>query len=504
MTASISRLAWLSIAALMLALLAGCDNGNDGAITVSLIDPGDEAQQIGRKFLSPGARQLRMAQAQGLVRYDDEGQIVPGLAQRWVVTDDGLSYIFRLHKRDWSDGKTVTAQDVARGLNERIAIEKEGRFSAEMMKVRDVIARTRQVVEVRLDSPSPSFLTILALPEMGVRTDDQGTGPFALTAPENGNGDDEEATAAGPFWLDLSTAETEMLDEEDAAAKRRVFLTTDRAALAIQRFRNSQSDIVLGGRFQHLPLVNVSGIARSRLQLDPVAGLFGLEIVNHDGFLSDPVNREALAMAIDRSDLFSGLQLTDWTATTRLIPENITDYQPEVANRWSESSIAERRAIARVRVLIWEEANGPVQTLRVAMPEGPGARYLTERLRTDWRLIGIKIEAVAMDAEADLRLIDEVAPYGQAEWYLARLSCVHLPLCDEEADFVLQDARAAYDSAKRSAGIARAETLMTQHNGYIPLGLPLRWSLVRGDIPGYAPNATGLHPLWPLVLDPIS
>ncbi|MEM1134100.1 MAG: ABC transporter substrate-binding protein [Pseudomonadota bacterium] len=501
MTASSSRSAWLSIAALILILLAGCDNGNDGAITVSLIDPGDEAQQIGRKFLSPGARQLRMAQAQGLVRYDDEGQIVPGLAQRWVVTDDGLSYIFRLQDRDWSDGKAVTAQDVARGLNERIEIEKTGRFAAEMMKVRDVIARTGKVVEVRLESPSPNFLTILALPEMGVRTDNQGTGPFGLTTLNN---DDEEDTEAGPFWLDLSAAETEMLDEEDAANKRRVFLTTDRAALAIQRFRNSQSDIVLGGRFQHLPLVNVSGIARSRVQLDPVAGLFGLAVVNHDDFLSDPVNREALAMTIDRSDLFSGLQLAEWTETTRLIPENVVDYQPEVATRWAESSIAERRAIARVRVLIWEEANGPVRPLRVAMPEGPGARYLAARLRTDWRLIGIKVQTVGMNEDADLRLIDEVAPYGRAEWYLARLSCIHIPLCDEEADFILQDARAAYDGETRSAGIARAETLMTQYNGYIPLGLPLRWSLVRGDIPGYAPNAAGLHPLWPLVLDPIS
>lgn len=485
-----AALALLSAAAL--ALLGGCGQANDRTITVSIIDGSDGVTKIGRKNLSPAGRQIRMETAQGLVRYNAEGQIVPGLAQRWVVTDDGLSYIFRLDDRDWANGETVTAQAVARGLNERIAIEKDGRFADEMLKVRDVLARTRQVIEIRLESPSPNFLNILALPEMGVRTDNQGTGPLLAQSVE------DVTVTLNPMPKDMAT-----LDDEDADEKRAIFLTSDRAALAIQRFRDGQADIVLGGRFENLPLVNVSGIARSRLQLDPVAGLFGLLIVKKDGFLADPIGREALAMAIDRSDLFAGLQLADWTATTRLIPENITDYTPQVTTRWTSMTIIERREQARLRVLLWEQANGAVRPLRVAMPQGPGARYLMARLRADWRLIGIRVQVVAMNADADLRLIDEVAPYGGAEWYLGRLSCVHAPICTEEADFILRDARAAYDNSKRAEGIARAETLMTLHNSYIPLGLPLRWSLVRGDIAGYAPNATGLHPLSDLLKDPI-
>ena len=34
--------------------------------------------------------------AQGLVSFDASGNIVGGLAERWNVSDDGLSYIFRL------------------------------------------------------------------------------------------------------------------------------------------------------------------------------------------------------------------------------------------------------------------------------------------------------------------------------------------------------------------------------------------------------------------------
>jgi len=50
----------------------------------------------------------------GLVRYDETGQIVPALAEEWSVSEDGLSITFTL--RDgltWHDGQPVTAEDVA-------------------------------------------------------------------------------------------------------------------------------------------------------------------------------------------------------------------------------------------------------------------------------------------------------------------------------------------------------------------------------------------------------
>src|SRR5947209_7624213 len=51
--------------------------------------------------------------AQGLVRFDAGGNIVAGVAERWNVSDDGLSYIFRLASIQWPDGRKVTAEQVA-------------------------------------------------------------------------------------------------------------------------------------------------------------------------------------------------------------------------------------------------------------------------------------------------------------------------------------------------------------------------------------------------------
>ncbi|WP_240473945.1 ABC transporter substrate-binding protein [Salinivibrio socompensis] len=41
-----------------------------------------------------------------------EGEVVPGLAKDWEISDDGLKYTFHLRDAKWSDGEPITADDV--------------------------------------------------------------------------------------------------------------------------------------------------------------------------------------------------------------------------------------------------------------------------------------------------------------------------------------------------------------------------------------------------------
>lgn len=50
----------------------------------------------------------------GLVRFDETGEVVPSLAQEWVVSEDGLTITFTLQEGlTWHDGQPVTTADVA-------------------------------------------------------------------------------------------------------------------------------------------------------------------------------------------------------------------------------------------------------------------------------------------------------------------------------------------------------------------------------------------------------
>lgn len=48
---------------------------------------------------------------EGLTRYGEGGKTIPGIAESWDVSDDGMKYVFHLRDAKWSDGQPVTAHD---------------------------------------------------------------------------------------------------------------------------------------------------------------------------------------------------------------------------------------------------------------------------------------------------------------------------------------------------------------------------------------------------------
>jgi len=52
----------------------------------------------------------------GLTTEDDEARPIPGMAERWETSPDGLTWIFYLREAFWSDGEPCDAHDFAFAL----------------------------------------------------------------------------------------------------------------------------------------------------------------------------------------------------------------------------------------------------------------------------------------------------------------------------------------------------------------------------------------------------
>jgi peptide/nickel transport system substrate-binding protein len=144
--------------------------------------------------------------------------------------------------------------------------------------------------------------------------------------------------------------------------------------------------------------------------------------------------------------------------------------------------------------------DAPVR-LRVAMPEGAGYRLLFAYLRRDWRLIGIEPELVGESEEADLRLIDRVAPARLASWYLRHFTCDGGLVCDAAADQALEAARLAPSGPERQAQLAIADQILSNMVPFVALGTPIRWSLVAPRLTGFRPNPFARHPAATLIAE---
>ncbi|MET0179289.1 MAG: ABC transporter substrate-binding protein [Novosphingobium sp.] len=475
------------------AMLGGCGSRDEGTVRVSVLGDPDGAGKARATPPTPFALLLRAATEEGLVGFDEQGRVVPALADRWIVTEDGQSYIFRLRNGTWSDGSAITGESAAAALVRALRNVRRTPLALDLAALEEIRAMAGRVVEIRLTRPVPDLLAILAQPELGLLHKGKGGGPMQLTR----KGRIVELVPITPELRGLPA-------EEDWARRVRLLLVREEPARsAVQRFDEGYVDVVLGGTADTLPLVKTAGLSRGTVRLDPVIGLFGLAFTEAKGFFADPLNREAVAMAIDREALLGQFIVAGWLPTTRVVSPGVEEDPGLIGERWSGLDPAARQRIAAARVARWRDEGNRLEPVRIALPDTPGGDIIFAHLREDLATIGLDARPVKPGERADLRLVDSVARYGRPTWFLNQLSCTaRFPVCSPEADAKAAAALAAPDRATRQTLLAEAESAVTAANGFIPLARPLRWSLVRGDIAGFAANPWGFHPLLPLALAP--
>jgi len=464
-------------------------SGGSGPLEVVVIGAPDDPFEPGVR-LSPAAQATRAATTEGLVALDPAGQVVPAIAERWIVTEDGLSYIFRLRDSTWPDDEEIAASDVRQQLRAALRALRGTSLGLDLGKVRDIRAMTGRVIEVRLSSPMPDFLRLLAQPELGLMRNGSGAGPMAMSRDEATGV--ARLTALPPEGRGLPARE----DWEAVAQPLAVRSLSARAAVAA--FSQGDVDLVLGGTLIDFPLAEVGPLSRGTIQVDPALGLLGLTVRRETPFLADPARREALSMAIDRTALIRSFGLAGWRESSWVVPPESFSIQPYPQDRWNGASIDDRRRIAAARVQEWA---GPEReaSVRVAVPAGPGGDILLRELASAWGAIGVAVRRAGKGEAADLELRDTLARYTSPRWYLNQFHCsIRAGLCAPEADALVRESLSQSDPALREQLLIDAHAALVEREVFIPIGAPVRWSMVRGTVRNFLPNVWAMHPLFPL------
>lgn len=460
---------------------AACTPASEEALEVIVI--GESEPVIADPSTSPLSRPaetLLVNAAQGLVRFDARGQIEPGLAERWNVSEDGLSYIFRIAAADWPDGRAVTAREVARILNRQLRAASRNPLKDSLGGIGEIVAMTDRVLEIRLKAPRPDLLQMLAQPQLAIVRNGHGTGPFLI---------DPQQDAPGAISL---TRRIRIIDDDDKI--EHVHLRSAQAARAIGDFRQGKAALVLGGTFAELPLVpRDDRTVRNALRFDPVAGLFGLRPARRGGPLADKQLRNLLNRTINRDALIEALDVPNLVPRTTLLQVGLEGEATPLTPAWAGQAYAERvaQAIREVQTLDLDDD----LTLAIALPEGPGADIVFNRLAADWRPLGIELVHAGDGVAADLVLVDRIAPSSSSAWFVRSFRCGLVPRCSEDADTLMDAARDAEIPAQRVAMLAEAGRLIDEEGLFLAIAAPIRWSLVGDGLPGFAENIFALHPL---------
>jgi len=465
------------------ATATGCERKSEGVVKVLVIGETPRLVDPQRGQLTAGEAVLIDNAAQGLVRFDARGQIEPGLAETWNVSDDGLSYIFRLANGNWPNGRKITADQVARMLRRMLASSSRDPLKDSLGAVNDVVGMTDRVIEIRLAQPRPQLLQLLAQPELGLVNEGGGTGPFSIERPK------------GSRALRL-TREIEQPDEE-RPEREQLDLTGASVSEALKAFTAGEADLVLGGTFADLPAARSANLPRRALQFDPASGLFGLVPARSSGPIADPDVRLLLSQALDRDSLVSAFGVPGLVSRATVLEPGLDSIPDPVPPAWAATPLADRHSAlaASAKRLFASEA---APTITVALPAGPGADLLFNRLSTDWGALGITVRRVGAKAPADLKLVDEVARSTSASWFVRQFRCPAVAVCDDHLEELLKAARETAILPQRAALLQQAAAQIDDKQLYIPIAAPIRWSLVSNRIAGFAGNRFAIHTLTEL------
>ena len=489
---SFARLSFAGLIALPL-LLAGCRGADEDTPPLRVDAVGDRAARL----------LIADAVNAGLTARDSAGLVVPGLAQSWRVSDDGLSIVFRLRPAHFVGGAEVKAADVVASLN-RARRGGAGAMARDLLAgVTDVNAPLDSVVELRLSTPQPELLELLATPPLAVRArrGRETAGAF-LAAPRQA-GSQATALKANPRYFG---AEQMQLAAADIAPHP--------ADAAIQRFNRGETDLVVGGGLDGLGAARVTA-KRETLRLEQPRAALLLLLNQKQALLQDARVRRALQIAIDRRSLgeaFFGTR--DATEVRGLTPANIAGYAPPEP-AWVQQPFVGRQEEARR--LLAEAGYDPATNrlkLAVSIGQSDGEARIVELAARDLADVGVDLTLVRRDAEGQRRAI------AAGDFQLAlqqRTTPVDSPLpflwpflcnrnshgvCLPEADQLYADSWKAPTRADRLRALAAAERLWAADVAAIGLVQPLGWALVSPRVAGFTANSGGSHSLRHLSIDP--
>jgi peptide/nickel transport system substrate-binding protein len=106
---------------------------------------------------------------EGLTRMNDSGEVLPGLARSWDISEDGTVYTFHLAEGvTFHDGTPFSAEDVKFSLDRARAEDSTNPQKGLFAAIENVEVIDDTTVEVTLSSPQGNFLFNMAWGEAAI------------------------------------------------------------------------------------------------------------------------------------------------------------------------------------------------------------------------------------------------------------------------------------------------------------------------------------------------
>ncbi|MFV2051245.1 ABC transporter substrate-binding protein [Aliiroseovarius sp. YM-037] len=454
-------------------------------------------------------------------------EVVPGLAESWEASDDGLEYTFTLrqgvkfHSNDgFTPSRDFNADDVIFSF-ERQRMEDHPYHEVsggtweyfEGMSMPDLIKSVEKVddytVKFTLNRPEAPFVANLAMDFASIVSAEYGQAMADAGTPEMLN---QAPVGTGPFSFVAYQKDAVIRYEANAdywagpaAIDNLVFAITPDASVRYQKLQAGECHV--------MPYPNPADI--EAMKADENINVMEQEGLNV-GYLAynttqapfDNANvRKALNMAIDKQAIIDVVFQGSGQIAKNPIPPTMWSYNDAIEDDPYDPEAAkamlEAEGVTDLSMKIW--------AMPVQRPYNPNARRMAELIQEDFSKIGVTVEIVSyewgeylsrsreLDRDGAV-LLGWTGDNGDPDNFLAvllgcdgRENSNRAQWCHEPFEELIQQAKTVTDQAERTRLYEEAQVIFKEQAPWATIAHSVVYMPMRPEVEGYIVHPLGGH-----------
>lgn len=456
---------------------------------------------------------------EGLVAEAPNGELIPGAAESWEISEDGLTYTFTLRPDGrWSNGDPVTAHDFEYGLRRSADPQTLSRYSSVLAPIRNarqviageqppealgVTAVDERTLVIELETPTPYLLGLLThstcyavhrgvVEEHGSRWSRVGThvGNGAYRLKDWVVQSHIHVERNRHYWDDANTT----LDEV-------YFYAIENQDAELKRYRADELDIT-----STIPQKQLKWIRENlaeEFRVTPYLGTyyFGFN-TTREPFAGQPGLRRALSLAVNREIIAHVVSGAGEPVAYGWVPP-VRGYAQQVP---VEAGWTQEQREAEAQRLYAEAGYSPENPLKVEVLYNTSDNHkrIAIALRSMWKeVLGVEatlanqewkvfLETRKRKQETEIFRAGWIGDYEDAYTFAQLLESTNEQndsgYNNPEYDALLAAASAEPDTARRAEYLQQAERLMLADQPVLPLYFYVTKRMVKPWVSGYEGN----------------
>ncbi|MBV4498603.1 ABC transporter substrate-binding protein [Pseudomonas sp. SWRI12] len=465
--------------------------------------------------------------------------VIPGLATKWDISEDGLTYTFHLREgvkfhttSYFKPTREFNADDVLFTFNRMINKDDPFRkaYPTEFPYFTDMGMDTNitkidkvddHTVKFTLKDVDAAFIQNLAMSFASIQSAE-----YAAQLLKDGKAPDinQKPVGTGPFVFKSYqkdsniryTGNKDYWKPEDVKIDNLIFAITTDPSVRMQKLKKNECQITLFPRPADLKALKEDKALKMPDQAGFNLGYIAYNVMdkikgsNEPNVLADLKVRQALDMAVNKPQIIDSVYQGAGQLAVNAMPPTQWSYDTTIKDaKYDPEKAKELLKEAGVK----EGTNITLWAMPVQRPYNPNAKLMAEMLQSDWKKVGLNVNIVSYEwgeyikrskgGENQAMIIGWSGDNGDPDnWLNVLFGCDSLAgnnfskWCDKKFDGLVKEAKRTTDQAKRTELYKQAQHVLKDAVPMTPIAHSTVYQPMRANVQDFKISPFGLNSFY--------